>query len=441
MKGTIFDVIPSEGQEGFFQEAEEAPMPKSKSLLGKIGSFGKSALKGSAEGLYQLGRIMGPTGVDTREEFTESLDELLPTPNASFPERALRRGLKEAPTVLASPGSKLATLPRAIIGGFLGEGAKDLGLPEWAQSAAELTAYIGPDIIKKLLASGKDKEIIAAAREFGLSDEQITPLIQSEFKQKWLSKLAPKRGSTQKTLASSKEALSQAYNTLKGSESGKKAVGEVGERLLQKKLDSTLFEMPSQVRSKIAKDVSDLFVRPVTGESLMNFYSDVSSSIGSNSKQLSLLKPIIKEAANSISPKFGKEFELVTDLYRRYSNIAQKLGPTLTSDIIGAAETLGIVGSITFGNYPALVGILGEQLAKKVAQQMLLNPNFQMLGKKMGVAINTNKFNLARKVMQDYIKQVKKTSPEAAKKLEDVGEEQLEEFFSSLPSTEKQSRP
>ena len=80
-----------------------------------------------------------------------------------------------------------------------------LGAPELVQTAAELTAYIGPDVLKKLLSSGKHKEIIDAARTLGLTDEQITPVLQSETKLKWLSKLTPRRGSTQKALENTKD--------------------------------------------------------------------------------------------------------------------------------------------------------------------------------------------------------------------------------------------
>lgn len=441
MNGTIFDLIetePSAGQEGFFELAESAPMPEKKSYLSSIknkaSEYGKTALKGGVEGLYRLGRAMGPLiltpqqKVQESEQLTEKLNEFFPTKEEGLGQRGLRRGLREAPTVLGLPGSTLSTLPRALAAGFLGEGAKDLGLPEWAQTAAEITAYIGPDVTKKLLETGKNKELIQVGKKLGLSDKELTPLIQSEFKQKWLTKISPKRGSTQKALSESKNALSESYSTLKQSETALKPL--VGDETfkLQEKMADILFEMPASVRNKIQSDMFDLFSQPVTGNSLMNFYADVNHALGSSSKQLTRLKGPIKEAIKSVSPDLSKDFEIVNDLYSKYHSIASKLKPNLTSDIINAAETLGIVGSVTMGHYPSLAKILSEKLARKVAQQMLINPHYQQLGKKMVVALNHNKYAIAKKTIEEFIKLVK-TSSEAASKFEEVKDEELLEFF------------
>src|SRR5216683_1516934 len=416
MSGTIFDLV------------EREPRPQSKSFLEKTKKYakeyGKTALKGTAEGLYQLGRVMGPTGLPEHKELTSELNRLLPTEDEQFGQRALRRGLKEAPTALAFPGAAtISNLPRPVIAAFVGEGA---------QTALEITTYIGPDLTKKLLAKGKNKELIEAGKALGLTDEQLTPLLQNEFKQKWLSKLVPKRGGTQKALKETREGLGKAYDTLKNSKAATSGLNEASERLLQKNIDKFLVDMPSSVRSKILQDYKDLFAAPVTGKSLMNFYSKVNHAIGDNSKQLSLIKGPIRKAVHALSPELGKDFDLVNNLYSKYSNIASRLKPTLASDIISAAETLGIFGSVAMGHYPSLIGLLGEQAAKKVAQQMLINPHFQQLGRKMVVALNQNKYGLAKKIMEDYIKEVKKTSPESAKKLEDASEEELKHFFSSL---------
>ena len=155
MSGTIFDLVeiePRPGQEGFFDLAAQAPMPEEKSFFGKAKKFakeyGKTALKGSAEGLYQLGRIAGPVGLPQHKEFTEELNRLLPTEKEQFGQKALRRGLKELPTALSFPGASLGTIPRALGAGVAGQTAEELGAPEWLQTASEITAYLSPDVTK-----------------------------------------------------------------------------------------------------------------------------------------------------------------------------------------------------------------------------------------------------------------------------------------------------
>lgn len=443
MTGTIFDLVEGdlpEGKEGFMELAKRAPQPKEKSFLNDIKEYGKTALKGTAEGLIKLGQAVSPLqeyrGIkpqEAQEQFTEKLEEFLPTEDEGFGQRALRRGLQEAPTAMAASGKyALQTLPRALLAGFFGEGAKELGAPEWAQTAAELTAYLGPGGTKKLLETGKNENLIREARKFGLSDEQITPLIQSDFKQKWLSKLSPKRGKTQEALKSTKDVLSNAYQSIQSSPIATQQLGPVDSIDLLKKLSNIASNMPAGVRNTIKQDAKDLLKNPLSGESLINFFSDINHYLGANTKQLSLFKKPIKEALYKISPELGKDFEMINELHSKYYSIASKLKPTITSDIISAAETLGVLGGTfgaVFGHYPMLVSIMGEQLAKKVAQQMLINPRFQQLGKKMAVALNQNKYNLAKKINDQVRDELSKISPEAADKIEDFSKEDFEEML------------
>ena len=438
MRETIFDLIEDkipEGKEGYFELAQRAPQPKEKSFFNDIADYGKTFLKGAVEGVSKLGRMMSPLqpgfgGAETSlEEQTETLNKLIPT-DEGYAQKSLRRGLQEAPSVMASPfGSAIQTLPRAIVAGFLGEGAEELDAPEWAQTALELTAYMGPDITKKLLASGSNKGIIEAGRKLGMSDEALTPLLQSEFKQKWLSKLAPKRGQTQKALRGTQKALGESYEILKKSPNATLEISEKVNGRLINELKSHLSDMPRDVQSKISKDLSDLLNNKITPNSLMNFYKDVSHSFSENTKQLSLLKEPIKKAIQTVSPELAKDFELVNNLYSKYSTIAGRLKPTLTSDIVRAAELLGITGSVLTGNYPTLTFILGEKAGKKLAQQMLINPRFQQLSKKMIVAMNENKFALAKKVIGELNGEILKFAPEAAEQLKELSLEDFEKLL------------
>lgn len=454
MTGTIFDFIEKdipEGQEGYFEIAKHAPKLKEKSFLNDVSDYAKTALKGGIEGLSRLGQMVSPlqeypkrtkeggislgrTSQEQLEEQSENLDVLLPT-EESYGKSALRRGLRELPSATAFPGATLATLPRAIAAGFLGEGAKELGAPEWAQTAAEMTAYIGPDVTKKLLSSGKDKELIDFGRKMGISDESLTPLLQSEFKQKWLSKLTPRRGSTASALAKSKGELSEAYNAIKKSDIAKSGVAENVSNVMLHEFKEKLFDMPSSVRKSIKNDLRDLISKPITGESLINFWSDINHELGPNTKQLSILKPSIQKALQKTSPELAKDFKLINDLHTRYYPIAGRLKPNLTTDIISAAEALGLGASALFGlstgYFPGFLHILGEKTAKKIAQKSLLDPRFQQLSKKMVVALNQNKYNLAKKVSTEMIKQISNVDREAAETLSELNDQELEEFFKS----------
>ncbi|WP_042892025.1 hypothetical protein, partial [Anaplasma marginale] len=412
---TIFDFLEEDtfseeetGEKGFENLVKEVPIiPEDQSFFDRIADYGKTFLKGTAEGLGALGRTLGPTiepkgTTQLLEEQTEVLDRLLPT-NEDFFQRGLRRGLKMAPSAAAFPiGGGLQGLGRSIIAGFLGEGAKDLGAPEIAQTALELTAFIGPDVTKKLLTTGKSGELIKKGRELGLSDKQIAPLIQSEFKQKWLSKLSPRRGKTQEILSESKEGLSNAYEVLKGSKEGfGRTLSDSNLTNFQEKVGKILRDLPPQLEEKIRPALNKFNSRNPDVTALTNLHRDINFTFGPKSKQLQQLKAPIKEALSSISPQLASDFETVNQLYGKYAQIQKRLEPNLMTDLIGATKALQVMGGIAFGYMPLLAEVAGQQVASKLSQQMLLNPRFQQIGIKIADAVQKNKFPIAIKSIRE----------------------------------------
>lgn len=412
----------------------EVEEPNESSFVDTIKDYGKTILKGSVEGLGRLGRIMGPLPSEKStsqqlQDQTQALDKYLPT-DEGYIQSSIRRGLREAPTMLSFPGAATAqTAVRTGMAGFAGEGAKELGLPEWVQTAAELTAYIGPDITRKLIESGSNKELIKAGRALGLTDEAMAPLFNSEFKQKWLSKLSPRRGKTQSALNQSKSELNETYGKIQQSEPAKIILSENSSLDLIEKLDEKLFKMPSGVRSKITQDYQDLLSRPISGESLMNFWSDINYEMGKNSKQLSLLKEPIKKALTEISPSLAKDFETMNALKSKYHKIAQRLEPNLQTDIMGAAKTLGLLGGLITGNYTILSQFAMPYALGKISQQMLVNPRFQQLSNKIVDAVIQNKFGVAKKFSDMFAKEIQKISPDSAKQIENLEIEDFEKLL------------
>jgi hypothetical protein len=447
MTNTIFDLVEAdlpEGKKGYLEFAKRAPTPKGNSFLNDIADYGKTALKGTIEGISKLGRVLGPTGNFTSQgtddalgKQTQALDEIFPT-DEGFVQKGLRRGLKEAPTMLSFPGGGTpSTAIRSGAAGYLGQGAEELGLPEWAQAAAEITAFVGPDITKKLLESGKNTDLIKEARKLGISDEALTPLLQSEFKQKWLSKLTPRRGSTEKALKQSKKELDEAASLIDSKASKIDKLNDESAFKLIDKIDSTFEKMPASVREKISKDYRDLYSKDISADSLINFWRDINHEVGPNSMQLSLLKKPVKEALEEIAPELAKDFNLINQLYTKFYPISSRLKPNLMTDLIGASEVIGALASVSMGNYPFLIKIAGEKTTRKLAQQMLINPRFQQIPEKMLNALKENKLPLASKLVSLLQNETKKYSPDIAEKLQEVTEEDLQEMAKLLRNKEK----
>lgn len=395
-------------------------MLKNAPNIGK--SLGNTLLKGGIEGINKLGESVSPSGQlpellqqqqTPQQNISQVLNEYLPS-NDNYIENSLRRGLKEAPSMLAFPTG--GSLPRTIAAGFAGEGAKELGLPEWAQTAAEITALIGPDITKKLLATGENKQLIEFMRNRGMTDEQIAPLIQSEFKQKWLSKLTPKGEPTQQIIKGAKEGLGNIYETIK---SHPDAAIEITEKQNGKLINGVMDAfsgMDRETQAKILPDLNDLLNNKISTNSLMNFWKDINKKYKLGKEELNLLKKPLLGAIESVSPELAKDFTTVNSLYGKYASIAKKLKPNIADNIVSAAEALGLGGGLIkglfFGDFSYFTGVAAEQAVRHLAKEMLLNPKFQQLSRKMVVALNQNKGPLAQKLTKEMLGLVKDKVPE-----------------------------
>lgn len=447
MKESIFDLVEEDvgnGKQGYLDIAKNAPQPKEKSFLNDIKDYGKTFVKGAVEGLTRLGRMMGPlqereNTEQILENQTKYLNKVLPT-DEGFGQKALRRGLNELPSAVANPWAKASSIAYPLMAGAAGQTAEELGAPEWAQSAAEISAYLTPNVTKKLLEAGKHKELIQIGRKLGISDEAMTPLLQPEFKEKWLTKLAPRRGSTQTKLGKAKEELGNVYSTIqKSPQAAKEISNEAGVKFIED-VDKLLFEMPSGVREKIKGDLKDLYKNPITGDTLINFYKDVNSEVSGNAKQLSLLKGPIKKALSSSSPEMAKDFETINDLFSKYHKVSERLKPNLMTDLIGAGEALGVFTSMATGQYPIIAHIAGEQVARRVSQQLLFNPRFQQIGLKVADALNQNKVPMLKKLSDLMSHEIRKTSPEIADKLDELKEEDFKKILESHHQSAKKTK-
>ena len=194
------------------------------------------------------------------------------------------------------------------------------------------------------------------------------------------------------------EKLGETYNILKKSPAAAVELSPDQQTKLLSSLSETALEMPNVVREKVNKDFVDFLRKPITGESLINLHQDINKSLGPMTKELSLFKEPIRNALMEVSPELAEDFTKINTMYSRYSDIARKLKPTLVSDLIRAAESMGIIGSVVTGYHPIATKILTEKGAQIGARELLLNPRFQQLSEKFLMALNQNKYGLAVKI-------------------------------------------
>lgn len=408
---------------------EEEKPSKIRSLISAAPKGFIKELRGQLEKSPFLGKKLKemqkefPDLVKSDEDVQKLLEEILPT-QEGFAERALERGGRIAPYAALGGGSGIAGQAgqaiRSALAGFLGEGAKELGAPSWAQALAELPAFGLPGLGKKISPTSKQKELVEGGRALGLSEEEIAPLIQSEMKQKWLTKLAPKRGRTQEALSKSKKALGNIFSRLEQSEVAKNILPDEQASQVIQSIDKVLETLPKGVRDQISGDFNDLIKNPVSGETLINFWQDLNHYIRKGETKLGILKGPITDAIEKISPQLGSDFRMTNQLYGKYGRMNQLLKPTLVSDLMTAGRAVRTMLGITTGNFPLLIESVGESTAKRLAREMLINPRLQNLSKKMANALNANKISLSTQILNDYVKEIEKTDPEVADLLRDI---------------------
>lgn len=440
------------------QSPEQRKKRSEGGILHELGEYGKSAVKGFMEGLGQFGRALGPTGTSPEAEklaaqarqekglpqqagpetYQKFLEEAIPTEGGFGPE-ALRRGAKNLPLALTGGGPGQA-IARSGAAGFLGETAKELGAPESVQAIVEAAPFVAPSLKKILLSEGKHKPTIDEARKFGLSDEEITPLIQGGKKIRTVGKLG-KGEKTDEAMKATKEALSNAYQTITANPiahnqqmtipAAQKFYSDIAKRW---------YNMPHGVRDTVKQDTVDLIKGRQNIDRLINWWQDINWNLGPETKQLSLFKEPIKEAIESVSPEIAKDFESINKLFEKFHAASKILSPSISNQVLPASKAAAIGAAMATGNSSFLTKIFGYVGAKKVAEQMLTNPRYQQLGLKMSKAVAQNKIPIAVKIAHSMGDLVMKTDKQIGEELKKVSEEDMRLLQEHRPTRQESKK-
>ena len=306
--------------------------------------------------------------------------------------------------------------------GLAGQGLREADAPEAAASAVEILGSLLPSIItKKLAPAGKAvKDIVQSGRKLGLSEAQITPLIQSEGKAAVVSKVARKGTKTKKLFASIKETLGNSYDTIKGNPRSKVKLPNAEQINLRKEFSNIRNELSKTLAPSPEKQAALDYIETaltklrnvdVTPEHLVNFWQDINKSVKWNSinggkKALTQLKEPVSNVLKKVSPQLAEDFELTNQLYSKYAQISKKLKPDLVDSFVNKGEILTAIPSglaLAYGNPLPLMSLGGEVATRLLAREMLINPYFQNISNKL--VQNFNQGSL--KGVKDLVVQVK----------------------------------
>jgi len=338
------------------------------------------------------------------EEFAQILG--VETSPETTPGKFSRR-IGEAVGSGASLGAGGKALAALGAGAGIGEGVEQVTDSPTAGVIAEILATLGLGGLGKKLApaSKKGKELVQRGRQVGLTEKELTPLLQSEKKLATFSKLARKSEKTAESFKKINEKLGGAYDLVReeASQHGRLSASQ-NEKLLKdfgeinKKLRTTLKASPEKEGAiKFIEDsMETIRNRGATPEELIGFWGDINNAVNWNAvkggkKSINALKTPIREILRDTDPQLAKDFELTNELYTRYKKAAKALKPDMIDKWLNKGEGAAIVSSIATANPILLKGVASEMAIRLLSKELLTNPRLQNVSNKALQAIRSNK--------------------------------------------------
>lgn len=381
-------------------------------------SLAGAPVKGAIKGALDIAAIADPfkalLGVNELNPMQQkALEKILPTQDNPI-EKGLERAGRIGVAALGGPESLLAKGTRTVAAATLGQTAEEMGAPQWVQNLAELLAFVAPKPSKNLVANKSQKEAVNFLRSKGLSDKEITPLIQSERKMRSLSGLAAKGPKTEKLSADISQRLGENYDLLK--ERGARSFLSGDEAVkFDDKLIGGMDKISKGFRRLIEKDVEDLRNSGISAKSLIDFYQDINRIVKGQQggkAVLSTLKPIVLEGLEKANPEIAKDYTLLNEFYRKNKTLMSSLKQSNLDKFFKGAKSFGALASAVTGNFSFLPKLLGVEGAQVAARELLINPRLQNISKQILTAIKNNEVPVALRSLKILSKEFEKINPE-----------------------------
>ena len=283
---------------------------------------------------------------------------------------------------------------------------------------------LGRQIPQRLGRHFSQEQIVAEGRRIGLTDEEIAPLLNSQWKTRLWARLARKGTRSQDVLRQTQQGIGRAYDLLRDSEVAAQPFAEPLQRTTLANLYQRLRDLPAIVRHGIIEDTQTLLRElHLNPRNLMRYRQNIQATIRSDPErygQLSRLIGVIDEALLNSSPQFARAYHGINRLYEQFARISRAMRPTTFDMFIRGGEALAAIRSIVTLNVPLMTSIAGEAAARSMARELLINPHFQQLGTKLVHALNRNQIGLAAKIAESMSKKIRPYSEKMADEIDDI---------------------
>jgi len=387
-------------------------------FLGKDVSRAKSIRNALPKGFIRSGRRINPLNPSNylpgiQEGREKILQEVLPTKEGGV-EDILEFTGENLPVAATGGGGLLSKGIQSLGGGLARKAAKEMDLPEWAQEIAGVAGMVGPDVAKSISSkalrpSFKQAKVSEFLKSKGLSDQEITPLIQDKRKLDLFSKGAMKYDRENPFVKGIKDKLQSVYEDIriKGKNTGYLEGPSLREfeNGFYKKLDN----VPEHYKHMIKKPVEHLIDNPIDYTALHDFnvaINDIVKGAQGGKAAVGIMKEPIKEAQKKLDPSLFLENEQTNHAYKQLHKFTDKMtqknwmtllntghmGTLLTGILTFNPLALKAAGSVAFGRY--------------ALKKMLTSPRLQNIHKKMQDAALKNNVPKAVKLMELFQKEV-----------------------------------
>lgn len=382
-------------------------------------------------------QLKGPTIEDTQALekmlFGESLQ---PTTGAG---RIGRHAGEFSGTALA--GGEAGLIPGAA--GALGESIREAGLPDWLASIVELVAGPTGEFGKKLtkpttqgamrdVLSKAKKELYDRFKSIGLSDQEITPLLQGEKKVGRLGPIAKKTETAKKAIfETSQKGISELYNPIKKEAASLGTMSQEQMAKLQGNLKHELQNLQKTMKGSPEKEAAVAYLEDLIGktegtiigqkgepisyrlqspESLIDTIIDINR--GPHWDQLKPVKDVIKKSLHEVDPKLAKKYDLTNEAFAKIKNLQKQIGLDGYEKLLTFGETGSFLLGLGTGNIPLMAGAVATEAGRQVATKLLTDPRWQGITRNIVKAAKTGNKTIAQTAYKQFKEKVEKDFPE-----------------------------
>ena len=392
------------GSEAFARKGQEQAKQEGREITPSEAKFTEYVTKvlGYPEELLQK------IGLPTQEEVSQWHRKQ--TGDANRELAGYEKGFETGGSVLGgsalTPGASLGTPSRALATGLSAAGAgtaAGLGGGAGSQVAAgiglpAIVSLISSIASGKLMPSGAQaKQIYEFLKKEGLSDVEITPILQGKMKKELIGGIAQPTSRGARAIEASEGALGNIYNDIKEKaanvpKANHKDAQKVVDALRKTTADLRKSKMIPADKEAAINKMEELATRieneGIDSAEIVATWQDANSVINWNSfkdrkRVLNAIKEPLGNLMAKIDPKNYVRFTKANQAWGRFQDTARKIRPTEITKFVKFGEA-GAWGKALYdlaltGNPLALKGLAGAKAARLLAGEMLINPRLNNL--------------------------------------------------------------